>query len=377
MSKVLLVILMFISLFILLPQVTFAQSNQPTPSEFLKAQVLSIDKTGEKDVGVSKNFFQDVSLRVLDGRDQGKTIQVENGGETTITEAQKVKVGETVVLTKILGPDNNPQYFIVDKYRLNYLPILIIGFFVLIVMVAGVKGLRSMVGLVINLLIISGWVVPQILHGQDPLFISITASMVILLLTTYLAHGISKQTTIALAGTFISLLITALLAIVMAHLASLTGVENEDAYTLQLGPLTQKINLQGLLLGGIIIGALGALNDVTVTQSVTMFELAKGRVNQLNFQELVKRGLSVGREHIVSIVNTLVLAYAGSSLAILIFFVLNPTQQPYWVILNSETIFDEILRTVVGSVGLALAVPNVTLLAAWYLSRTQKRRHVF
>ncbi len=369
MKNFILFVTLFLAVIFIMPFKVFAQQPQVPKEEFYKAQVISVDKEGERDIDGFKSIYQDIKIKLLDGPDKDKTISIENGGQFNITPQQKVSKGDTVILSRISSIDSGKiQYFIADKYRLDYLPYLLIFFIILVFIVAGKTGLGSLLGLAISLAIISLWVVPQILHGQDPLFVSIVGSLAILFLTTYLAHGISKQTTVALISTFISLMVTALLSIFMVHLTKLTGLGNEDAYSLQLGPVTQGINLQGLLLGGIIIGTLGALNDVTTTQSATIFEIFKDNP-LIKFEPLVKKAFLIGKEHIVSLVNTLVLAYAGASLAIMIFFVLNPSQQPYWVILNSETIFDEIVRTIAGSIGLILAVPLVTLLAALYVTK--------
>lgn len=197
--------------------------------------------------------------------------------------------------------------------------------------------------------------------GHDPLTTSIIGSVVILLITTYLAHGISRQTTVALFSTFFALMVTAWLSSVMVGIAHLSGFTEETA-SLQFG-LTKAVNVQGLLLGGIIIGTLGALNDVTTTQAASVFELA-ATDTKLGFAKLYEKGFSIGREHVVSLVNTLVLAYAGSSLALFLFLILNPQKVPLWVMVNSEEISDEIVRTLAGSLGLILVVPIVTLFAA-------------
>jgi len=368
MQKILTLTLFILFLLVLPHRVNAQELQEPPKQEFFKAEVISIDNEGEKEEFGFKSIFQDIKVQFLDGAEPGKIISMTNGGMVNITVSQKVAKGDTVILSKITNSGPEEKYFIADKYRLDTLPFLLIAFCILISLIAGKKGIGSLLGLIISLLVIFIWIVPNILHGRDPLFISITGSLVILFVTTYLAHGVSKQTTVALICTFFSLMVTAFLSIFMVNLTRLSGLGSEDAYSLQLGPATAGINLQGLLLGGIIIGTLGALNDITTTQSATIFEMAKDDA-RIKFSKLIKKGFLIGREHIVSLVNTLVLAYAGASLVVLIFFILNPAKHPYWVILNSETIFDEIVRTISGSVGLILAVPLVTVLAAWYVTR--------
>ncbi len=331
--------------------------------EFEKAEVISIDKQGQEDVGGTKVKFQDLTLMIISGSDSGRTIKITNGRTTFITDQQLVNKGEVLVLDKT---QNN--YLILDRYRLDAVPYLLIGFAVLFLVVAGKKGIGSIFGIIISLGVILGFIVPQIIHGANPLLVATLGSIVILLVTTYLAHGISKQTTIALISTFIALIIAAVLSLVSVNFTNLAGIGDDAAVSLLTSQSTANINLQGLLLAGIIIGTLGALNDITTTQSATIFELKEAN-KRLGFDELISKGTNVGKEHIVSLVNTLVLAYAGSSLAIFIYFILNPGKQPLWVVLNNEVIIDEVVRTFAGTVGLILAIPIVTILASWWVSR--------
>lgn len=275
-----------------------------------------------------------------------------------------------VVLSKFENPGTEARYIIADKYRLNMLIWMAAGFFILVLAVSGKKSFGALLGLIFSLLVIVKFIVPQILAGQDPLFISIAGALVILFATLYLAHGLTRQTTIALISTFITLVITGILSVLAVNISHLTGMGSEEAYSLQLG-LTTTINLQGLLLGGIIIGALGVLDDITTTQTAAVFEIAKHNSKQ-TFNELLNSGLNIGKEHISSLVNTLVLAYAGASLPIFILFVFNPKRVPLEIILNGEMIAEEIIRTLAGSAGLVLAVPISTALAAWSITKNRK-----
>ncbi len=282
-----------------------------------------------------------------------------------VSHSQKLNEGDTVVILHTPSSETRP-YYIVDRYRLDSVVFILAGFFILVVLIAGKKGLGSIVGMAFSVFVILQFIVPQILQGKDPLFISIIGSSMIMLVTMFLAHGANKKTAVALLSTGISLLCTGLLAFGFVELTQLTGVGNEDAYMLQLGIST--INVKGLLLGGIIIGALGVLDDITISQAATVFEIKKAN-KSLDFMDLVMRGYRVGKEHIASLVNTLVLAYAGASLSLFILFVLNPSNQPYWVILNNEMIVEEVIRTLAGSIGLVLAVPITTILSAWLATK--------
>lgn len=330
------------------------------PSEqYVRGEVLAVLEHGLRDVFGTQSRYQILRVGILDGPDRGRETIIEYGGQVKITAEQEFSAGQSAVLIR----DPNGAYRIADHYRLPALVGVVALFVVLIILSAGLKGIGSLLGLAVSFTIIVQFIVPQLLLGRDPLLISILGCSVILLVTTYLAHGISKQTTVALVSTCLALAVTAVLAIAAVHLTGLAGLGSEDAAMLQIGP-TAVINLRGLLLGGILIGTLGALNDVTTTQSATLFALAQAKP-RASLAELVREGFLVGREHIVSLVNTLVLAYSGTALGVVIFFVLNPSHLPYWVLFNSELVGDEVVRTVAGSIGVILAVPLTTVLAAW------------
>lgn len=363
----------FILVFLLFPGTTLAQEGLeiagqiPTVKEtYSKATVTKVVAEGTKKIGDANNFSQDLIITL----ENGKTIAISYGGMIKTDPNQKLHVGDELVVLASSLPNKTTDYHIIDRYRLTPLPFLLVGFFLLVIAFAGKKGLGAIIGMIISLAVIMLFIVPQILSGNNPLFISILGALFILIVTIYLSHGFSRQTTVAVLATFIALIITGVLAISFVELLSLQGLGNEENAALQIG--AGFINLKGLLLGGIIIGALGVLDDTTTTQAAAIFELAKTD-HKLTMQQLIEKGLSIGKEHIAALVNTLVLAYAGVSLSIFILFSLNPAQQPYWVIFNSEHIVEEVVRTVSGSVGLVLAVPITTLLAAWIAKSSVKK----
>lgn len=359
-------VLIAVFTFLLSPLAVSAQSPSVPKEVFLKAQVTQIVEEGQIDNEGIKNDYQLVRLVVLEGAKQGQEISLEHGGKFTLNARQKVKPGEKVVLVEITFEGQKPEYQIIDKYRLDNIAAIATGFVVLVLSIAHFKGVGSLIGLAISFAIIVKFIVPQILAGEDPLFVSTAGAFAIMATTIPLAHGFSKKTSVALIATFISLALTAALAILFVNLAKLSGLGNESAYSLRFGGT--DINFKGLLLGGIIIGALGVLDDITTAQSAAVFELKKAN-EKLGFTALLERGLNIGREHITSLVNTLVLAYAGASLPVFLAFVLNPSGAPVWAILNSEFISEEIIRTLAGSVGLVLAVPITTILAAYFASK--------
>ncbi|HEV2339750.1 MAG TPA: YibE/F family protein [Patescibacteria group bacterium] len=357
MQRLILFFAFFCSLFLLAAVPSFAQKTPAVQETYTKAVVNRILQEKQISVGGQNYFTQTVQVTPLTS---GKTMTLSYGQATS--RNQELATGDEVILLRSVE-NGKVMYAIYDKYRLNFIVLILILFVVLILLVAQLKGFGSLLGLLVSISVILFFIVPRLLHGDDPMTVSIAGSLIILFVSTYIAHGISRQTTVALIATFFSLMLTALLSFLFVVFTRLSGIGNEDIASLQLGA-TRVINLQGLFLGGIIIGTLGALNDITTTQSAAIFELARTTTG-LSFGQLVKKGFSIGREHIVSLINTLVLAYAGSSLFIFIFLVLNAAQVPYWVILNTETITDEVVATIAGSIGLILAVPIVTLLASY------------
>lgn len=364
-------LILFVFFFLLFAKQSFAQ----TPSsqfvapkqEYYKGEVIKVIKSGTKEIQTYKNFFQFVDIKILEGPEKGKTVALENSGSIKTAEQKSLKTGDKVVILKVTN-QGIATYSIWDKYRLNYIYFVIIGFFAVILIFAGIKGLGSVLGMIISFAILLGFIVPQILNGHDPLLISVIGSLVIMLITIFLAHGISKMTTSAVISTFISLTITGILGFLFVKGFNLTGLGDENNVFLQIGNL--QINSQGLLLGGIIIGALGVLDDVTTAQSAAIFELHK-LDKKLSITDLFSKGYSIGREHIASVVNTLILAYAGASLGLFVMFVFNPTNTPVWVMLNTDMIAEEIVRAVAGSIGLILAVPITTLIASYVAKRSK------
>jgi len=345
---------------------------QTQPDTFYRAKVLAIVDQGETINDTGTNPFQEVELQILDGDKKGTKMAINYGKDVALTNSQLVKVGDTVVVVKTSGPEGNAIYQISDQYRLGAVwPILII-FFLIVIILSQWKGVGSILGMIISLGVIIRYIIPQILSGQNPLVVSIIGCFVIMIVTIYLAHGFSKMTTIAVVSTFLTLIGIGLISALFVKLTFLTGLGSEDASSLRFG-VTSNIDFRGLFLGGIIIGALGVLDDVTTGLSASIFELAKANP-KFKFKQLFLSGLSIGKEHVSSLVNTLVLAYAGSSMPIFLILVLNPNHYPIWTVLNDGLIVEEIVRTISGSIGLVAAVPLTTFMAAFFVAKINKTK---
>lgn len=305
--------------------------------------------------------FQRVEAEITTGALKAKKVIAEFGGIVVSNNNQKVKIGDKIIITYIKSADGREQFYVSDFVRINYLIIITAAFLIAVVVVGGVRGFSSFIGLLVSFLVLLKYIIPQIASGGNPVFVAIVGSFIILIVTLYLAHGISRRTTAAVFGTLISLIITSLLAYVFVDIAKLSGTALEEASFLSMFPGTQ-INLKGILLAGMIIGALGVLDDITISQAASVFELKRANKN-FSFIELYFRGMRIGREHVASLVNTLVLAYAGASLPLLLLFSMSGGE-PLNILLNREMIATEVVRTLVGSFGLVSAVPITTLIAA-------------
>ncbi len=282
-----------------------------------------------------------------------------------------LKVGSQVVVAQAQIGDQI-TYSIQDQYRLNWMFVLFAVFVVIVLLITRKKGFFALLGLAATFIILIAWLIPSILAGNSPILTSFLGSIVIAGITFYLAHGFKKRTTLALISTLITLVLAFILSFVAVELLSLFGTGSEDALSLTFN--NPGINLKGLLLGAIVIGTLGILDDVTITQIATVEQVHDANPS-LPFEELYRRGHMVGKDHIASIINTLVLAYVGAAFPALLLLV--TSHRPLWVNLNSEFMAEEVVRTLVGSMTLMVAVPISTVFAAYFYSKAKnKRRNV-
>lgn len=270
-------------------------------------------------------------------------------------------VGDEIRVLRAEAPDTGAvSYSFADFERRGTLLWLALAFAVLVVAFGRLRGALSLVGLALSLAIIVFFIVPAILSGESPFAVAVAGAMAVMLVTIPLAHGTGPKSLAAMLGTTASLLLTAGLALAVTELASLTGLSSEEAILLDVSGA--DISLQGLLVAGMVIGALGVLDDVTVSQASTVFAL-RATDAALGFGRLFGRAMDVGRDHVSATVNTLVLAYAGAALPVLLVFGANDAT--LGSVINIELVAREIVATLVGSIGLIAAVPITTALAAW------------
>lgn len=263
-------------------------------------------------------------------------------------------------------PTGQP-YSIIDHQRGTELWLLFAAFALAVIAFGRWRGVRALAGLAVTFGVLLLFVIPAILAGEPPLLVAIVGSAAIMLVVLYLTHGLATSTSMAVLGTLASLVLTGVLSAVAVGGLHLTGASDEQ--TTYLSSMHQ-LNLQGLLLAGILIGSLGVLDDVTITQAVTVTELSRANPSY-GFRQLYRAATRVGRSHIASVINTIILAYAGASLPLLI--IIAADSQPLSQVLTAPIIAQELVRSAVGTIGLIAAVPITTALAAYSVHRRSSR----
>lgn len=334
-----------------------AQTGQ---EEVLEGRIINVLEEQERETDVGTQPDQKLEVLITQGSVKDQKIEIEVGGDVSIVGQPKYQAGDKVVVVKGEDFEGNEVFYIADFVRRDPLIFLFFLFVVLVIAVARWRGITSLIGLAISFLIIFKFILPQIYLGRDPVWITILASLVIIPVTFYLSHGLNRKTSIAIGGTAVALLITGGLAKIFVEATKLTGFASEEAGFLQVAR-GDLVNIKGLLLAGIIIGALGVLDDISVAQSAIVQQLKEANP-KMKAKEVFVRAMNVGQDHIASMVNTLVLVYTGAALPLLLLFIDNPL--PFSQVVNYEIIAEEVVRTLVGSIGLITAVPITTLLAS-------------
>lgn len=276
------------------------------------------------------------------------------------------EAGDRIVVNEYeLGDTGEVAHTFADFQRTTPLVLLVVLFVVAVLALGRFQGLRALGGLVVSAAVLLAYVFPALLDGKPPLAVALVAASVIAFAALYLAHGVNETTTVALLGTLSALALTGLLASLFTSAAQITGLASEDQIFLLVS--SEGIDVRGLVLAGIVLGSLGVLDDVTVTQVSAVARLREANPDY-GVGELYRSGVRIGRDHIASTVNTLVLAYAGASLPLLLFY--SNIGVGFSEAVTSEIIAVEVIRTLVGSIGLVAAVPITTALAAVVVTGT-------
>ncbi|MFD9817890.1 YibE/F family protein [Streptomyces violascens] len=314
---------------------------------------------GQQARNAQRGLCGKATVEVTSGKEKGRTF-------TEIVQPdspRQLHAGQGVIVAYAPDAPHDLQYSVTDVNR--RLPMaLLAGIFALAVVVVGrLRGVMALVALVVSFAVLTLFILPAVLQGSNPLLVAVVGASAIMLIALYMCHGLSARTSVAVLGTLVSLMLIGLLGSLFIGWASLTG--NTDDNTGLIHGLYPNIDMSGLLLAGVIIGSLGVLDDVTVTQTSAVWELHEANPT-MGPRGLYRAGIRIGRDHIASVVNTLVLAYAGAALPLLLLFSI--AQSSVGTVANSELVAEEIVRTLVGSIGLVASVPLTTALAALVVS---------
>jgi uncharacterized membrane protein len=280
-------------------------------------------------------------------------------------QAPDVEAGDRVVLAFVEQAPRGEQYSFQDFDRGQPLLVLLVVFVVSVLLLSRWRGVGSLVSLAFTLLLLVTFTLPAIMQGGPPLAIAVVTAATVMVVTLYLSHGFSVRTSVAMVGTLMSLLVIGLLGSVFTQLGQFTGMVDEGSQ--YIATVARQVDLTGLLLAGLVIGALGVLDDVTVTQTWAVWELADADPEATR-TTLFRRAMRIGRSHVASTVNTLVLAYVGATLPLLLVF--SALALPFGSAVSQEIVAQEVVRGLVGGLGIVAAVPVTTAVAAVVAART-------
>ncbi len=344
----------------------YAQEVHQELQETVRAEVLEIVDQYDRDIlGTgATTTVQELRAKLLSGSKVGEVVRFEN-------DLMVLEVGDKIFVNRLVAIDGEEYFIFKDIERRPQLLILAVLLATLVIVFAHWQGVRAILSLAVSALAVIFLLVPALLAGYDPALASFAIAAIILAITLFLTHGLSVYVRIAYFGTMAAVGVTCLIAWLSVSWLHLTGFSADASVYLNFATGGQ-LDLAGLLLGGIIIGLLGVLDDVSITQASVVQELRRANPT-LGVRSLYERGVKVGRDHVGSLVNTLALAYVGTALPLVLLYA--QSQAPFMDILNQEVVAAELVRIIVGSIGLVLAVPFTTLVAAYYFSRHEIDSH--
>lgn len=314
--------------------------------------------------------FQELEVEITSENRVGEMIEVKNSENPMylgVRSYEKYEEGDRITLTAVNNVDGEEEFFINGKLRRPGLVSLVILFVIVVLIVGRLWGALSLLGLGISFVVIFQIVVPMILVGNNPIWAAMAGSLIIIPATFYVSHGINKKTHVGVISTIIVLALTGYLAVKYVGATYLSGLAAEEAGFLNVERMGE-IDIRGLLIAGIIIGSLGILDDITVGQASVVEQIRKAN-KKFGFGKLFWQGMKVGQDHISSMVNTLVLVYSGSALPLILLFF--DSNRALVETFEMEMIAEEIVRMLVGSIGLVLAAPLATAMAAWIFANSR------
>jgi uncharacterized membrane protein len=355
---------LFLLALIVLPAFAMAQDTQLIRDEqqVVLARVLEVISEEQKNIpGTDREtVYQTIKAEILEGSIKGRIVEIKD-------DYLNLKVGEKFYVLHTIDWQDGSEYFgVQEKYRLPPLLFLVLLFVGLVVVFGRSQGARGLLSLIGSFVLIIFVLLPGILKGYSPVFLTITISSFIIIFGSYVTHGFNRVTSAAVVGMVSTVLATGLLAFFAVKATYLTGYESEEAIYLTFNSGGQ-IDIAGLLFGGIMIGLLGALYDAAIGQAVAVDELSHIAPN-VSKKKIYERAMRMGREHIGALVDTLAIAYVGTSLPLLLLFYQSASEH-YLVTINREIFATEIVRIMVGSIGLIFTVPITTIVAVAMLKK--------
>ena len=360
--------LLLLTAFFAAPTLVHAQSSVVHDTQmFEKAKVIQIlDESTSKIPGTETTTqTQTLTVEVLSGPDAGKSITFDN-------DYIQLKEGDVFYVRHQTNEfDGTDFWSVADPYRLPILGILSVVFIALIFIFGGIQGIRGFASLIGSLVLIFYILIPNIYAGYSPVLVSIGVSSLIIILGSYITHGFNRTTSSAVIGMIVTVIITGIFGYLAVLQARLSGYSSEEIVYLNFDT-HGAMDMTALLFAGIMIGLLGVLYDIAIGQAVAVEELFRAGAH-LSRTDVYKRGIRIGREHIGALVNTLAIAYVGAALPLLL--LVQSADTDIWFILNSEVFSTEIIRVLIGSIGLVLAVPITTLIASHMLSVRYTKEH--
>jgi len=357
--------LIFISFFLLAPRLE-AQNNTSAGAKMQKAKVIEILAELEKTREDNSLFTQqNLKLEILKGENKGAQVYFYGISDLEVFSSSYYQEGDRVFIDSYLDENGEETYYVVDAVRTKALIILALIFVAILIFVGRFKGLRALISLILSFFVIVKFILPQILAGQDPFLVSLIGGLIIMTIIIYLTEGWHRKSHLAILSVFISLISILALSLIFVGLANLSGLAQEEAaFLVGVGDL--QINFRGLLLAGFIIGAIGVLDDIIVGQIEATDSLREANHN-LSKKNIFTLAYRVGNTHLGAIVNTLFLTYTGAALPLLLLFILNQSSGlSLERFLSTETVATEVVRTLVGSIGVMLSMPIATFFGAFY-----------
>jgi uncharacterized membrane protein len=342
-----------------------SENTIETQEVYSKGLVIDVeDKRFEGDYSYD---YQEVFLKITSGPFKNKYVNVENHFSEIDIYNIVVEPGQKVILM-IQESGDNLDVFIADYARDQVIYILI-GLFLLVLLIVGkLKGLKTILTISLTVILIFKVLLPAILIGYNPLFVTITIAALITLITITTIAGFHIKTFAAIFGTIFGVVIAGLISIIAAKAVHLTGLSSEESIMLMYIPQEISLNFQNLLFSGILLGALGAVMDVAMSIASSIHEVHSANPS-LNSYDLLKSGMSVGRDIMGTMSNTLILAYAGSFIPLMLLFMSYET--PMTKLINLDIVATEITRSLAGSIGLILTIPITAIVSVFMISRTQ------